>query len=117
MKKSRAIRRNMLRIIPEWMKCFSTIKAKIKKLKTYIKAESKKLKAEMTNNAIEQLRYINSAFSSQLSALAGGVRSHSKEWFAAALAAGLIVAPCPVNPTPDFQLSALSFVWPHLRVV
>ena len=97
MKKSRAIRRNMLRIIPEWMRCFSTIKAKIKKLKTYIKAESKKLKAEITKKT-----------NAQLSALKSGVRAHSIEWGAAALAAVLIVAPCPVSPSPDFQLSAFS---------
>ena len=97
MKQSRKIRRSWLRVIPEWMKCF-----------VMFKAESKKLKAEITRKIRTSVSSLKSAISSQLSALAGGVRAHTKEWVAAALAAGLIVAPYAANPSPDFQLSAFS---------
>lgn len=96
MKQTRRIRRCWLRIIPEWMKCF-----------LMFKAERKKLKAEITRKIRNSVSSFKSAFNFQFSALKSGLRSHTKEWAAAALAAGLVVAPYSVDISPTTLNSEL----------
>ena len=93
MKQSRKIRRSWLRAIPEWMRCFVRSVTRVVKCGQQLAASgwrrSKKL-------------------GSRLSALRNCISSHTKEWAAAALAAGLIAAPYSVDiAAGGWQLEAV----------
>ena len=96
MKISRRIRRSWLRIIPQWMKCFSTLKAKLKKQKVKIYS----CVANGIKRGNSEFKILNSKFHNVL-------RSHTKEWAAALFAAGLIVSPYTVE-RPE-ELSSINF--------
>ncbi|MFA6076123.1 MAG: filamentous hemagglutinin N-terminal domain-containing protein [Negativicutes bacterium] len=78
MKISRKIRRNMNRIIPEWMMCFAKSVIKVAIVgKRLVAGGCKRTK---------------SAAYAQLAALKSGVCAHTREWAAAMLAAGMVVS-------------------------
>ena len=87
MKLSRRIRRSWQRHIPEWMKCFSTIKSRVKNVQAQIRKRCRQAIGSITK----------------------GLRAHTREWSAALLAAGLIVSPYTIDCPEKFQISNFKF--------
>ncbi|MEI6287450.1 MAG: filamentous hemagglutinin N-terminal domain-containing protein, partial [Bacillota bacterium] len=90
MKQSRKIRRSWLRVIPEWMRCFARSVLRVIKL-----SSSRVIKSAKTVG--ESCATFARAINSGLRTLNSGLKAHTKEWAAAALVAGLIVAPYTVD--------------------
>ncbi|MFA6538684.1 MAG: filamentous hemagglutinin N-terminal domain-containing protein [Negativicutes bacterium] len=87
MKQSRKIRRNWLRYVPEWMKCFARTIIKVAKVQS--------------RKAVKGLNCFHTNLKSQISKFGDGIRLHTKEWVAAALAAGLVAAPYAATAAPQ----------------
>ncbi|MFA6539616.1 MAG: filamentous hemagglutinin N-terminal domain-containing protein, partial [Negativicutes bacterium] len=87
MKQSRKIRRSWLREIPQWMRCFcrSVLKA--------AKTQSRRV--------VKGFNCLHKNIQTQISQIGDGIRAHTKEWAAAALAAGLFVSPYMVDAAPQ----------------
>ncbi|MEI6285499.1 MAG: filamentous hemagglutinin N-terminal domain-containing protein [Bacillota bacterium] len=95
MKLSRKIRRQMLRVLPQWMKCFA---------RSVTRAGAK-----VAEVAREKCQNFARSINSGLRTLNSGLKAHTKEWAAAALAAGLIVAPYSVDiAAGGWQLAAVN---------
>ncbi|MEI6287251.1 MAG: filamentous hemagglutinin N-terminal domain-containing protein [Bacillota bacterium] len=90
MKQSRKIRRSWLRVIPEWMRCFARSVIKVIKLSSSRVIKSVKIVGEGCSTFSRAINY-------GLRTLNSGLKAHTKEWAAAALAAGLIVMPLSVD--------------------
>ena len=102
MKQSRKIRRSWLRIVPEWMRCFARSVLRVIKLSSSRVIKSAKIVGE---GCATFARVINSGFRT----LDSGLKAHTKEWAAAALAAGLIVTPYSVDMAAGgWQLAAVN---------
>ncbi|MFA6076271.1 MAG: filamentous hemagglutinin N-terminal domain-containing protein, partial [Negativicutes bacterium] len=98
MKQSRKIRRSWLREIPQWMRCFcrSVMKA----------AKSQSGKAAKAVRAVGEkcsamAHAVNAGLRTQNAKLCAALKSHTKEWAAAALAAGLIISPYMAEAAPQ----------------
>ncbi|MFA6539646.1 MAG: filamentous hemagglutinin N-terminal domain-containing protein, partial [Negativicutes bacterium] len=97
MKQTRKIRRNWLREIPQWMRCFcrsvmKAAKSQSRKAAKAVRAVGEKCSA-LARSVNSELRTHNAKFCAAL-------KSHTKEWAAAALTAGLIAAPFTVDISP-----------------
>ncbi|MEI6287840.1 MAG: filamentous hemagglutinin N-terminal domain-containing protein, partial [Bacillota bacterium] len=91
MKHSRKIRRSWLRVIPEWMKCFCrSVSGTVKRARLW--AVEKKTRIQ---------KYVTGAYKSAKTGVARCITAHTKEWAAAALAAGLVVSPLVANAAPE----------------
>ena len=87
MKLTRRIRRSWLKVIAEWMKCFARSVNRVCNC-------CKRL-------AVSNWQRSKSTIRAGIASLKNGVRIHTKEWAAAALAAGLIVAPYAAGAAPQ----------------
>ncbi|MEI6287506.1 MAG: MBG domain-containing protein [Bacillota bacterium] len=106
MKQTRKIRRSWLKIIPEWMKCFCrSVSGTVKRARLW--AVEKKSRIQ---------KYVSSAYKSAKAGVARCITAHTKEWAAAALAAGLVIAPYTVNISPELSTvncqSSIAFAAP-----
>lgn len=91
MKQSRKIRRVWQRWLPEWMKCFARTVIKLTKISCQHTARRIRSVGHRFGNACDYV----------YSKLDNGIRMHTKEWIAAAFAAGLVVAPCAASAAPS----------------
>ncbi|MEI6286311.1 MAG: filamentous hemagglutinin N-terminal domain-containing protein, partial [Bacillota bacterium] len=101
MKQSRKIRRSWLRNIPEWMRCFARsvtrAVARVAKVAEVARAVAVAGVARVVGAAGEKCQNFARSLNSGLRTLDSGLKAHTKEWAAVALAAGLIAAPYSVD--------------------
>ncbi|MEI6286557.1 MAG: filamentous hemagglutinin N-terminal domain-containing protein, partial [Bacillota bacterium] len=108
MKISRRIRRNWLRQIPEWMRCFCrSVSRKARQASLWAQEKKQRIKKYVQGAckaANDGIARCSDSFNALLN---GTITAHTKEWVAAALAAGLIAAPYTVNDG-GWQLAAVN---------
>lgn len=91
---SRKIRRTMLRLMPQWMKCFARSVARVQSSKAI---KGIKQAAGRFGKTCKGLCY---GLKGKISRLGDDVSAHSREWAAVALVAGLVAVPCVAVAAP-----------------